>query len=177
MKLEIFVKQINAIKKLYNIFNEKGLDEIINIQNDLIESLNDEFSLKKTSEYGSEIEFYIYGTNFGEKNNEIYKDGKIFARIITPEDLYRNITGTLEMEKKMCSRCQKIKPFHEFYPSKRTNDGRRYWCKSCISKYKSERYKSENYQKRKKEDPDWYEAIKTKNLERWRNSQNFQSER
>ena len=47
----------------------------------------------------------------------------------------------MRLEQKLCSKCNKIKPFDLFNYSKNTKDRKHAWCKQCQSQYAKQRYR------------------------------------
>ena len=98
---ETFIKAINTIEKydkkeqkIYNATNGAidflNIPEIGDLVTILIQVLGECTNSPETDEYGNDIDYYIYQTNYGEKANEYYyteQDGTEY-HFNTPEDLW-----------------------------------------------------------------------------------------
>jgi len=106
MKYETFEKQMNIIKEIHEtidqfveFLSESKWSKLSKILDDLISSLNEEFSLKLCKEFGSIIDHYVYESKFGKIYTEVFdEEGNIIDNIITIKDLYRQIKEGEENE-------------------------------------------------------------------------------
>jgi hypothetical protein len=73
---------------------------------------------------------------------------------------------------KICGDCKQNKSFEEFYNDRRRNDGKFKICKLCVknkpynSKESIKQTAKKSYQKRIKENPDFYKKYREKNIEK-----------
>jgi hypothetical protein len=66
---------------------------------------------------------------------------------------------------KVCTKCLELKPIESFYRDRKTNDGRKYYCKDCSNKLNLE------YFHQRTKNTDWYKAKHRANQKKY--SQKF----
>lgn len=90
-KLETHRAKIDVLEDVFGVVLEMGtLEDVV------VDLLNELMGLEETKEFGSDIDFFVYELDFGEKWNEdsIKVDGKS-VDISTAEKLYDFITSDL----------------------------------------------------------------------------------
>jgi anion-transporting ArsA/GET3 family ATPase len=101
MKKDNFIRSVETLKKtteevsgMEDYLGEKVTDLLYSLESEIIRIITEEMGLEKNEYVGTELEWYIYETKFGEVNTTITEeiDGKERKyNVVTPEDLWNHI--------------------------------------------------------------------------------------